>query len=303
MNSDPKTIEDWLYWGEKQLLNAGVFFGHGTDNPWDEALSLLLYTVGQSWDADESLLSELLTPQQQVQFRQLVGERIERRIPAAYLVREGWFAGMPFYVDERVLVPRSPLGELIQQAYEPWLQAPPRHILDLCTGSGCIGIATAHVFPDAEVLLSDISPDALAVAQRNIERYSLQQRVSCCESDGFAAIRGHHFDLIVSNPPYVDAEDLADMPTEYHHEPAIGLASGEDGLDFTRQLLAEAAEHLTESGILIVEVGNSWVALDELYPSVPFTWLAFEQGGHGVFMLTREQLLESQSAFNASWTP
>jgi len=188
-------------------------------------------------------------------------------------------------------VPRSPIGELIQKKFQPWLAQEPARILDLCTGSGCIGIACAYAFPDAEVQLSDISFDALEVAEENIQQHSLEERVFAIQSDLFANLGGQQFDLIVSNPPYVDADDLASMPAEYHAEPEIGLGSGEDGLEFTRRLLREASDYLTDDGVLIVEVGNSWVALEEAYPDLPFTWIEFERGGHGVFMLRKTDLL------------
>ena len=202
-------------------------------------------------------------------------------------------------VDERVLVPRSPIAELIGQQFEPWLPALPARILDLCTGSGCIGIACAYAFPDAEVVLGDLSFEALEVANQNIERHGLEERVYTVQGDGFDGLPGQRFDLIVSNPPYVDAEDFADMPAEYHHEPELGLACGDDGLNLVRRMLAEAADHLTEKGVLIVEVGNSQVHVEALYPEVDFTWLEFEQGGHGVFLLAAAQCREYQKLFRS----
>ena len=230
--------------------------------------------------------------------RQLVLERIQRRIddrvPLAYLLGEAWFMGMPFHVDERVLVPRSPIGELIENGFQPWLgDKPVERILDLCTGSGCIGIGAATVFEDASVDLSDISPDALAVAESNIDLHELRERVRTVQSDVFANISGQ-YDIIVSNPPYVDAEDLAGMPQEFHHEPALGLAAGNDGLDIAHRIIAGAAEHLTPGGLLVVEVGNSWVALDEAYPDLPFTWLDFSNGGDGVFAIAEQDLRQWQ---------
>ena len=223
----------------------------------------------------------------------LLRRRMDERIPAAYLTGTAWFAGLPFKVDERVLVPRSPIAELIEDQFAPWLLREPEYILDLCAGSGCIGIACAYVFPEAAVDLSDISLDALAVAQRNIDIHEVGHRVRTIESDLFNELAELRYDLIVSNPPYVDAEDLAEMPAEYRAEPALGLASGVDGLDFTRRLLREALDHLTEEGVLIVEVGNSCVALEEAFPELPFTWLEFRRGGHGVFLLTAAQLHEA----------
>ena len=200
-------------------------------------------------------------------------------------------------MDSRVLVPRSPIAELIEAGFSPWLPDVPNNILDLCTGSGCIGIACAHYFPEANITLSDISVDALAVAEQNIVLHQLSGRVIAVESDLFGNLGEKAYDLIVSNPPYVDAEDLASMPKEYHHEPEIGLASGFDGLDFTRRLLRESVEYLSDNGVLIVEVGNSWEALEQAFPTVPFIWLEFERGGHGVFLLTAEELKAHSQEF------
>ena len=228
---------------------------------------------------------------------ELLARRIDERLPAAYLTGKAWFCGLPFKVDERVLVPRSPIAELIANEFSPWLRAAPKRVLDLCTGSGCIGIACAYAFPGAEVLLSDISADALAVAQDNIALHELADRVSVCESDGLASVPGK-FDLIVSNPPYVDQSDLDAMPAEFHAEPVLGLASGNDGLDFTRELLSTAATALNDDGLLVCEVGNSWNALESAFPELPFIWMELEQGGHGVFVLTAAELrahVEAQS--------
>jgi ribosomal protein L3 glutamine methyltransferase len=227
-----------------------------------------------------------------------IRRRIEERVPAAYITNQAWFSGMPFFVDERVLVPRSPIAELIEKTFSPWLEAEPQHILDLCAGSGCIGIACAYTFPDAAVQLSDISFDALAVAEENIQQHDLADRVFAIQSDLFENLGGQRFDLIVSNPPYVDAEDMASLPVEYHAEPELGLASGEDGLDFTRRLLKEAEDHLTENGLLVVEVGNSWPALEAAYPQLPFVWVEFERGGHGVFVLRAADLRHARAAGN-----
>jgi ribosomal protein L3 glutamine methyltransferase len=221
---------------------------------------------------------------------QRMSRRIDKRTPLAYLLGEAWFMGLPFYVDERVLVPRSPLGELLQNGIQPWLgDREPGRILDLCTGSGCIGIGAAMVFEDAEVDLSDLSADALDVAAVNIDTHGLTDRVHTVRSDVFEGIEGR-YDVILSNPPYVDADDIADMPAEFRHEPEMGLAAGDDGLEIAHRILAGAADHLNPGGLLIVEVGNSWVALQEARPDLPFTWLEFENGGDGVFLLTAEDL-------------
>jgi ribosomal protein L3 glutamine methyltransferase len=285
------TLRDFIRWGASEFTAAEVYFGHGTDNAWDEAEQLVLYTVHLTPLIDDEWLSSRLTRVERERIVKNLRRRIDERIPAAYITGQAWFAGLPFTVDERVLVPRSPIGELIQKQFSPWLAHEPARILDLCTGSGCIGIACAYAFPDAEVQLSDISFDALAVAEENIQQHDLGDRVFAMQSDLFDSLVGQKFDLIVSNPPYVDADDLATMPPEYHAEPEIGLGSGDDGLDFTRRLLHEASDYLTDDGVLIVEVGNSWVALEEAYPDLPFTWIEFERGGHGVFMLTKADLL------------
>lgn len=285
------TLRDFIRWGASEFTAAKLYFGHGTDNAWDEAEQLVLHAVHLTPPLADEWLSARLTRVERERVVKNLQRRIDERIPAAYITGQAWFAGLPFNVDERVLVPRSPIGELIQKQFSPWLSNEPVQILDLCTGSGCIGIACAYAFPDAEVQLSDISFDALAVAEENIQQHGLEDRVFAMQSDLFDNLAGQKFDLIVSNPPYVDADDLADMPPEYHAEPEIGLGSGDDGLDFTRRLLHEASDYLTDDGVLIVEVGNSWVALEEAYSDLPFTWVEFERGGHGVFMLRRADLL------------
>lgn len=298
MNNTPEnpcTLGEAIRYGAEQFDAASLYFGHGTDNAWDESLSLVLHCLSLPWDVDPSVQERQLTEDEWCSIKALFERRITERIPAAYLIGEAWFAGVPFWVDSRVLVPRSPIAELIENEFYPWLSQPPKTILDLCTGSGCIGIACALYLEGAAVTLSDISQEALAVAEKNIARYALEERVTAIESDLFDGLGSQRFDLIVSNPPYVDAQDIASMPDEYHHEPPIGLASGNDGLDFTRRLLIQAESHLTDEGVLIVEVGNSWEALEEAYPQVPFLWLELERGGHGVFMLTALQLREYRS--------
>lgn len=284
------TLRDFIRWGASEFTAAKLYFGHGTDNAWDEAEQLVLHGVHLSPPLADEWLGARLTHAERERVVNNLLRRINERIPAAYITGQAWFAGLPFTVDERVLVPRSPIGELIQKQFSPWLTQEPAHVLDLCTGSGCIGIACAYAFPDAAVQLSDISFDALAVAEENIHLHGLEDRVFAMQSDLFENLAGQTFDLIVSNPPYVDEDDLATMPAEYHAEPEIGLGSGTDGLDFTRRLLSEASNYLTEAGVLIVEVGNSWVALADACPHVPFTWIEFERGGHGVFMLRKDEL-------------
>lgn len=294
-----RTLRDYIRWAVSRFQGAELFFGHGTDNAWDEARQLVLGALHLPWEIADSYLDCRLEDDEHAHLQALLHQRIEARVPTAYLLGEAWFCGLPFKVDERVLVPRSPIAELIDQRFRPWLASEPARILDLCTGSGCIGIACAYEFLEAEVVLGDLSFDALEVANQNIERHGLEERVYTVQGDGFAGLPGQRFDLIVSNPPYVDAEDFADMPAEYQHEPAMGLACGDDGLDLVRRMLAEAAEHLSEQGVLIVEVGNSQVHVEALYPEVDFTWLDFERGGHGVFLLAARQCREHQALFRA----
>ncbi|MBB3046134.1 ribosomal protein L3 glutamine methyltransferase [Litorivivens lipolytica] len=291
MNWELETVRDYLRWTISRFGEADLFYGHGTDNAQDDAWYLICGALKLPFDLDGRLLDGRLTGEEKTRVEQLVERRIQERIPVAYLVGEAWFAGLPFWVDERVLVPRSPLGELIEAGFQPWLgDVEPKRILDLCTGSGCIGIACAFAFPEADVVLSDLSPDALEVANSNIARHDVKARVRAIESNVFDNLAEQRFDLIVSNPPYVDAEDLASMPAEYHAEPPLGLGSGEDGLDITRRILREAAGHLNDGGLLVVEVGNSGRALDEAFPELPLTWVEFEQGGHGVFVISKEDL-------------
>lgn len=298
-----RTLRDHIRWAVSRFHAEELFFGHGYDNAWDEARALVLGAVHLPWDTADRYLDCALEDDERYELGVLLHRRIQERVPTAYLLGEAWFCGLPFAVDERVLVPRSPIGELIDARFEPWVPATPTRILDLCTGSGCIGIACAYAFPEAEVALGDLSYDALEVAWQNIERHGLEDRVYTVQGDGFAGLPGQRFDLIVSNPPYVDAEDFADMPAEYQHEPALGLACGDDGLDLVRRMLAEAADHLTEQGLLIVEVGNSQVHVEALYPEVDFTWLDFERGGHGVFLLAAAQCREHQALFRSRLLP
>ncbi len=294
---DLLSIGDYVRWAVSRFHDADLFFGHGTDNAWDEALALVLHALHLPFSTDPVLKQARLTRSEKQQVIELVVRRIQERVPLAYLTHSAWFAGLEFFVDERVLVPRSPFAELIETQFAPWLQKTPQRVLDLCTGSGCIAIATALAFDEAEVDALDISADALQVAEINIEHYGLQERVIPIQSDLFSAIDGLTYDLIISNPPYVDAEDMAALPDEYRHEPELGLASGPDGLALTRQMLREAADHLNDDGLLFVEVGNSEVHLRHQYPDVPFTWIEFERGGHGVFMITKAQLLEFRDTF------
>ena len=295
------TVHDWLRFAVSRFNEAGVYFGHGTDNPWDEAAALLAHCLFLPPLTDDKLLNVRLTKPERRAFVDMLSQRIELRMPAAYLTHQAYFCNLPFYVDQRVLVPRSPIAELIKEKFSrlEWVAAPER-ILDLCTGSGCIAIACAYAFPDAQVDAVDISPDALAVADININEHGLLDRVYPILSDGYEALSGQQYDLIVTNPPYVDADDMADLPEEYRHEPELGLASGHDGLELTRRILAHSAAHLTEQGFLVCEVGNSMVELQDRYPDVQFNWLEFTAGGLGVFALSKAQLIAYQHLFEES---
>lgn len=285
------TVRDWIRWSASRMEEAGCYFGHGTENAWDEAVQLVLWALLMPWDKLNQVADARLTKLEREAIFDLIKCRIEDRVPAPYLTGKAYFMGIEFDVSSEVLIPRSPLAELIETQFSPWLATEPNSILDLCTGSGCIGIACAAVFPDAHVTLSDISNSALEIAEQNIRKHNLEERVEAVSSDLFSHLEGC-FDLIVSNPPYVDAEDMASLPAEYLAEPRLALESGDDGLDFTRRLLAQAAQRLSPEGVLIVEVGNSAEALELAFPDVAFTWLDFERGGQGVFMLNRDQLLQ-----------
>ncbi len=284
------TVLDWLRWGASRFTEFGVYCGHGTENVWDEALFLLASAIHQPWEMIDKIQQASLTRAEQQAVFDIFRRRVVERIPAPYITGIAWFAGYPYKVTQDVLVPRSPIAELILKEFAPWLEKPPEHILDMCTGSGCIGIACAHQYPDAQVTLTDISPEALAVTEQNVHFHLLEDRAVPMLSDCFEALENAKFDLIVANPPYVDSEDYASMPAEFHAEPSIGLVSGEDGLSFTRRFLSEAKRYLNEGGIVVVEVGNSYTALLDAYPELDFVWPEFEHGGHGVFVLTKAQL-------------
>lgn len=274
-----------------ELDDAGLFYGHGTDNGWDEACWLFETIMRRHGKAElhPDLPLDLHSPEI-IEIRHLAAERIRTRKPLAYLLQEAWFCGIPFYVDERVLVPRSPIAELIRNQFDPLLQSAPARILDLCTGGGCIGLACALAFPEAEVVLSDISPDALAVAAINVEKLGLGGRVRLVQSDLFNDIDGS-FDLIVSNPPYVAEEEYLELPAEFLREPRLGLVSEQQGLDIPLRILAHAADYLTPDGALVLETGATWPQLDAACPQLDFLWVDFEYGGEGVCFLRRQQLL------------
>jgi ribosomal protein L3 glutamine methyltransferase len=277
--------------GARRLARARVFFGHGTDNARDEAAVLVLHALGLSPGGGAALLRRRVGRAGQRRVHELLARRISGRIPAAYLTGVAWFAGLPFHVDARVLVPRSPLAELIERRFVPWVDARRvRRVLDLGTGSGCIAVAVARALPRARVDAVDISRGALAVARANVRRHRLGHRVRVLESDHFGALGARRYDIIVANPPYVGARELATLPAEYRHEPRVALAAGASGLDSVRVILREARRHLSPRGVLIVEVGNTEAAVRRAYRRLPFLWLQFERGGGGVFLLTRAQL-------------
>jgi len=291
---DRPTVEDLIRALAVRFDEAGLIFGHGTDSPVDEAAWLVFSALALEHDDAEALYRRPVAAADVARIEDLAKRRIDDRIPVAYLVGEAFFCGQPYFVDERVLIPRSPLAELIAEEFAPW-QRPEaiRRVLDLGTGSGCIAIATALALPDAAVDAVDVSADALEVAAMNVERHGVGDRLRLIASDFFSSLDpAEHgpYDVILSNPPYVDAGDLAAMPDEYRHEPEIGLASGADGLDSTLAILHDAAEFIADGGVLIVEVGNSEAALVRALPGVPFVWLDFEHGGEGVFLLTKEEL-------------
>lgn len=289
--ADPTTVDQFIRHGARRLADANVWFGHGSDNAFDEAAELVFFGAGLRHEDAPGVYSWPLSQRQRDDVLQLFERRCRERVPAAYLTHRMWFAGHEFYVDERVLVPRSPIAELIEARFEPWIEADRvRTVLDIGTGSGCIAIATALVFPEASVDAADISEDALAVAKINVERHGLTGRVRPVRSDVFSALAGRRYDVIVANPPYVGSEEMAGLPQEYLSEPRLGLFGGEDGLDVVRTILGQARAHLQPGGILITEVGNTEEALVEAFPQVPFTWLEFERGGGGVFLLTAREL-------------
>ena len=288
ITSQLTTIRDYARWSMGRFTESNIFYGHGTDNAWDEALTLIFHLLHLPPEANQHVLDAVLPKAERQLILRVVEARCLDRMPLPYLTNEVWFSGMPFIVDERVLIPRSPIGELIESAFFPWAPPTIRKVLDLCAGSGCIGLACVqHLEVDADLV--DLSEDALAVAAKNIAKHKMSESARIIQSDLFANV-SDKYDVIVTNPPYVDAADLDAMPPEFHHEPRIALAAGDDGLDLAHKILAEAAGYLSEQGILVMEVGNSWLALEQSYPSVPFTWIEFERGGHGVCVFNRQEL-------------
>ena len=287
----PPTVARLLRGGTTQLARAKLHYGHGTETPLDDAAALLAHALRLRRPLDSRDLVRPASEQVQRRYRELLLRRISERVPAVYLTRRCWFAGLPLYVDERVLIPRSPIAELIERQFVPWVDpAAVRRIADLGTGSGCIALACARAFPRARVDAVDISRDALAVARINRTALRLTRRVRLVESDFFSRLAGRRYDIIVSNPPYVGAAEFRGLPPEYGHEPAGALCSGRHGMDAVRVLLKRAARHLTESGVLVVEVGNTEERVRRAFPRLPCVWLSFERGGGGVFLLTAAQL-------------
>ncbi|MES9827734.1 MAG: 50S ribosomal protein L3 N(5)-glutamine methyltransferase [Candidatus Thiodiazotropha sp.] len=287
------SIADYIRWGASRFSEANLFFGHGTDNALDESAALVLGALHLPPDLPANWFSCRLTADECERVVCLIQRRIDERVPLPYLLGEAWFAGMRFHVNDQVLIPRSPIAELIEKGFTPWLgpSAEPQ-ILDLCCGSGCIGIAAAAYLPESHVDLADISTGALAVAKQNIAEYGLQERVTLHQSDLFEKLPVKKYDLIVSNPPYVGATEMEGLPDEYRHEPVLALHADENGLEIVQRILKQAKRYLSPRGIMIVEIGNSAQLLMDSYPEVPFVWLDFERGGEGVFLLSAADLAE-----------
>jgi ribosomal protein L3 glutamine methyltransferase len=287
--------------GASRLQRARLHYGHGTETALDDAAALLAHARRLQRPLQAKDLARPVTDAAQLRFAALLERRIRERVPAVYLTRRCWFAGLPLYVDERVLIPRSPIAELIAQRFAPWVKAQAvRQIADLGTGSGCIALACARAFPAARVDAVDLSPDALQVARINRAALGLTRRVRLVQSDFFEALAGRRYDIIVSNPPYVGTTEFNGLPPEYRHEPVAALRSGKDGMDAVRVLLRNAAEHLTSQGVLIVEVGNTETSVRRAFPQLPFFWLSFTQGGGGVFLLTATALQSAAAALRSN---
>lgn len=291
---DLRTIRDLVRWGASEFGRAKLHFGHGTDNALDEAYHLVTWALHLPHELPKGYFEAQLTGAERARVLKLLRERVRTRKPAAYLTGEAWFAGLPFEVDARVLVPRSPIAELIAGHFQPWLRGQPRRILDLCAGSGCIAVACAMAFPEARVDAVEIDARALAVLGRNIARHGVGDRVEAVRSDLFAELAGRTYDLIVSNPPYVPTKRWRGMPKEYHHEPRLALEAGADGMDIVARILREAPRHLADDGLLVCEVGGSVPEFERRFPGIPVIWPEFEHGGDGVFVISRDDLVEWQ---------
>ncbi len=286
------TVRDWLRFAVSRFNEAELYFGHGSDNAFDEAAYLVLHTLHLPLERLEPFLDASLTHGESEQIATVIERRIRERLPAAYLTHEAWLNGNRFYVDERVIVPRSFIAELLHESLAPWIEQPDEvaSVLDLCTGSGCLAVLAALAFPNAQIDAADLSRDALDVAVRNVDDYRMQDRIECITSNLFDALNGRTYDVIVSNPPYVNADSVASLPPEYQAEPVLALGSGEDGLDATRIILDQARGHLNPGGVLVVEIGHNREALEAAYPALPFTWLETASGDQFVFMLRHEDL-------------
>lgn len=292
MSSELLTVRDFLRYAVSRFNTAKLFFGHGSDNAWDEAVYLILHSLNLPLDRLEPFLDARLLPEERLRLSQVIERRATERVPAAYLTQEAWLGEHRFYVDERVIVPRSFIAELLEEQLSPWIDDPWRieNALDLCTGSGCLAILTALAFPEAKVDAVDLSEDALTVSRRNIADYQLNERVRPVHSDLFNNLTGRRYDLIVSNPPYVNAPSMEELPEEYRREPEMALAGGKDGLDLVRIILRKAKRHLNPGGILVVEIGHNRDDLEAAYPSLPFTWLDTSAGDQFVFLLNYDEL-------------
>lgn len=290
------TLRDWLRFTVSRFEESDIFFGHGTDNAYDEAVWLLMSSLHLPLDTLDNFLDARITESERKHLAQLIQRRIVDRTPTAYLVKEAWLKGFKFYVDERVIVPRSFIAELLENGLSPWIEYPEMvsSAADICTGSGCLGILLANAFPNASIDVIDISQDAIDVANINIDNYGLQDQVHAIQSDMFSALKDNKYDLIISNPPYVDAPSMATLPKEYRNEPQIALGSGDAGLDHTHTILREAADYLNDGGLLVVEIGHNRDALVEAYPDLQFVWLEVESGDEFVFLLSKEQLIAYQ---------
>jgi ribosomal protein L3 glutamine methyltransferase len=287
------TLRDFLRFAVSRFQASGLAFGHGSASAWDEAAYLILHTLHLPIDRLEPFLDAKVTAPERLELLSILRRRVEDRLPAAYLTNEAWLGDYKFFVDQRVIVPRSFIAELLEEQLEPWVQDPDTigSVLDLCTGSGCLAILAALAFPNSQVDAVDLSTDALAVAARNVADYHLDAEVHLIHSDAFTKLEGKKYDLIVSNPPYVDGPSVRELPPEYLHEPALALGSGEDGLDLTRTILREAKRHLNPGGLLVVEIGHNRDALEAAFPNLPFTWLDTRAGDQYVFMLREEELV------------
>lgn len=289
------TVRDLVRWGASEFARNGLTFAHGTDNALDEAFHLVLHALHLKPDLPAIYLEAAVTKPERKAVLELLQQRIQTRQPAAYLTGEIHFCGLPFYVDKRVLIPRSPIAELIERHFSPWMAETPSRILDLCTGSGCIGIACAAAYPEAKVDLADIDAGALTVARKNIKRHGLNKRVRAVASDVFGGVAELKYDLIVTNPPYVPTAEWEALSPEFHAEPRKALDAGKDGMDIVARILREAPDHLTENGLLVCEVGGSVEEFEKRWPDLPVTWAEFERGGDGVFIITRQELIKAFS--------